>query len=87
MAPRVALRMDSAQALVAYVGINCRGVKPAMAKKILDYPQVSTVVEHVRGACMPQQMASSAVGHSDGVEIAPDQMTYRAKTEPVTVSC
>ncbi len=43
----LALRVDPAQALVAHVGIYCRGVKPAMAKKILDYPQVRTVVQHM----------------------------------------
>ena len=54
--PRVALGVDLAKPFVADVGVNRRGVQAGVSQQFLDNPEIGTVVEHVRGAGVPQRL-------------------------------
>jgi len=85
MPSRVTLGVDFAQSLIAHVGIDSRGIKPAVAKQLLNHPQVSTVVEHVSSARVPKQVASTVARHSDGIKITADHVPHRPQTATLDI--
>lgn len=74
------------ESFVADVGVNRGGIEPGMAEHFLDDPQIGTMVEHVGGARMAEQMATAVTTKADLIEIAPDKVAHGAGTEPFGVA-
>jgi len=49
--------MNLLQLFDADLGVNGRGVELGVAEQLLDKPDVRPVFQHVRRACVPQQVA------------------------------
>ena len=78
--------MDAAEAFVADMGVDGRGIQPGVAQEFLDDTQVGTVIEQMGGAGMPQEVRTAMVGEADLIEVIPDEMAEVAGTERIAIT-
>ena len=78
--------VDFTQLNDADVGINLRGVEPGMPKQLLNEPDVRAVLQHVRRARVPEQVATALVADARRIDRAADPVADVLIAEPLAVA-
>jgi hypothetical protein len=77
--------MDFPQLEDADFGVNLRGVEPGMSEHLLDEPDVRPVLQHVRGARVPEQVATPQVADVRFLDHGAHPVAQVRRTEPLAV--